>query len=481
MRQHVMPTLALDRAGPQPLSGQLAAQLRDAVAMKVLRPGERLPSSRVLAAHLAVSRIVVTEAYERLISEGWLEGQHGSGTFVTRGPVPAEAADPVPGPVGGGPASTTAQGRKPIDLRSGKPWVTNFDQAAWRRAWRSAGGLAPADDPDPYGSADLRVQLTEHLRRSRAVPFRADHLLVTRGTGNGLDILAATVIRPGDRVGVEDPGYQVAGQILAARGAEVVPVPVDGHGVVVETLPDDLSLLYMTPAHQFPLGGRLPPGRRRALIAWARRNGTLLVEDDYDAEFRYDVAPLPTLYSQAPDRVVLIGTLSKSVSPDVGLGWLVAPPDLLGRIASRRENLTDRTPGAVQRAVTTLIASGDLDRHLRRMRQEYTRRREVIIDELGELVSGEAAGLHVMVELPAVAAANAVTAAAERGVLLETTQRHSAGPPRRHGLVLGYGSADLSEVRTGCRILRDILRAEDVEVVCEDPRPVDMDPSASTT
>lgn len=281
--------------------------------------------------------------------------------------------------------------------------------------------------------------------------------MVTRGTGNGLDLVAATFLRPGDRAGVEEPGYRVARNVFAARGAEVVPCPVDTDGVVVHGLPDDLRVLYTTPAHQYPLGGRLPVPRRERLIAWARRTGALVVEDDYDAEFRYDVAPLPALHGLDPGRVILLGTLSKSLAPDVGVGWLVASPHLLAAVAGTRDDLADRTGGPVQQAVAVLLERGDLDRHLRRMRLEYARRRAVVVDLLGSRVTGDTAGLHVMVELPRHTVGPLVEAAAARGVLLETADRHHHGVPARHGLVIGYGSASLAEVRRGVSVVAELV------------------------
>ncbi|MEW9534339.1 PLP-dependent aminotransferase family protein [Microbispora sp. NPDC049125] len=492
MRAHIDLPLALDRTSPVPLAVQLGDRLREAMRDGAIKAGERLPSTRGLAALLGVSRTVVTDAYQQLYAEGWLDGRHGSGTFVAEGtPAPGRAFSlgagapagltaprpdaGVPGGVtsgaapaasGAGHAAQTAAGsvagehRLPaegvVDLRPGQPWVYGYDVAAWRRAWRSAGDLPLADRPDPYGHPELRELLADHLRRARAVPVQARHVMVTRGTGNGLDLVAATLLGPGMRAGVEEPGYGKARNIFAGRGAEIVPCPVDDQGVIVEALPGDLRVLYTTPAHQFPVGGRLPIPRRERLLAWARRTGAIIVEDDYDAEFRYDVAPLPALYGLDPDQVVLLGTLSKSLSPDVGLGWLVAAEGLLDAIARRRAGLADRTSGPVQRAVASMLERGDLERHLRRMRLEYARRRAAIVEALGPLVHGDTAGLHVLIELPADAVPGIVRAAGERGVLLDTAERHHHGPPRVHGLVLGYGSASLSDVRRACEVIREL-------------------------
>ncbi|WP_084516754.1 MocR-like pyridoxine biosynthesis transcription factor PdxR [Microtetraspora niveoalba] len=461
LRAHVDLPLAVDRHSPVALAVQVADQLRDAMRGGGLRAGERLPSSRALAALLGVSRTVVTDAYQQLYAEGWLDGRRGSGTYVADIPATpvARAVSAVP-VVQAGPADP-ADPFAPVeaglvDLRAGRPWVLGHDAAAWRRAWRRAGDAPPDDRPDPRGHPDLRALLADHLRTARAVPVGPESVLVTRGTGHGIDLFAASLLAPGARAGVEEPGYRVARHVLRARGAEIVPCPVDDQGVIVDELPDDLDVLYTTPAHQFPLGGRLPVARRERLLAWSRRTGALIVEDDYDAEFRYDVAPLPALYGLDPSRVVLLGTLSKSLSPDVGLGWLVAAPELLAKVAARRKLLGDRTSGPVQRAVTTLLRRGDLDRHLRRMRLEYARRRAAVVEILGPLVKGDTAGLHVLVELPEEAVGPLVEEARARGVLLDTTVRHHHGPVRVHGLVLGYGSASLADVRRGCAVIREL-------------------------
>jgi GntR family transcriptional regulator / MocR family aminotransferase len=501
--------ISVDRGAATSLAIQLGDRLRTAMRDGTLTSGERLPSTRALALQLAVSRTVVTEAYQQLYAEGWLDGRHGSGTYVAEMVVhiPPVAAGSASGPgVGAGPGNgdtpdpgrgadfeygdapypdcgadfeygavpawpagavsslsfsgTTRprHGETMIDLRPGQPWVRDYDQAAWRRAWRRAADLPPGVSPDPYGLPRLREALADHLRRTRAIPVGPENVMITRGTGNGLDLVAATVLRPGDRAGVEDPGYRVARNVFAARGAAVVPCPVDEDGVIVDGLPDDLRILYTTPAHQYPLGGRLPVPRRERLLAWARRTGALVVEDDYDAEFRYDVAPLPALHGLDPERVVLLGSLSKSLSPDVGVGWLVAAPRLLAAVARTRYELSDRTSGPVQQAVAVLLENGDLDRHLRRMRLEYARRRAAVVDLLGSRVMGDTAGLHVMVELPAHTVEPLVEAARDRGVLLDGMTRHHHGPPARHGLVIGYGSASLAEVRRGVSVIAPLLR-----------------------
>jgi GntR family transcriptional regulator/MocR family aminotransferase len=445
----------VDRHTGLPLSVQLGRQLREAMNDGRVRAGERLPSSRALASALGVSRTVVTAAYEQLYAEGWLEGRHGSGTYV---------ADIAPGSAAAGGATRQrakrAEESAAIDLRPGVPWVGALDTPAWRRAWRLAASVPPVARPDPRGLPELRAALVDYLRRSRGVACPPERVLVTRGATNGLDLLAATVVRPGDRVGVEEPGYPQARAVLEARGARVVPCPVDEDGLLVDALPDGLRLIYTTPSHQYPLGGRLPVPRRQALLAWARRNDTFIAEDDYDSEFRYDVAPLPALYGLGPDRTIYLGTTTKILAPGIGVGWLVARPELVEAILDRRERLSDRTSAVPQEAVRILLERGDLDRHVRRMRAEYARRRVAVVEALGHLpLRGDTAGLHLVVSLPEDLVGRVVERAAEHGVLLDSLGERYARTPDAHGLILGYGGATVSQIKTGCSLVRELVRA----------------------
>ncbi|HYZ53129.1 MAG TPA: PLP-dependent aminotransferase family protein [Streptosporangiaceae bacterium] len=462
--------VVVHRAGPASMAAQIAAQVRDAVTSGVLGTGERLPSTRDLAATLGVSRTVVTTAYAQLFAEGWLEGRHGSGTYVAdvAPGLPAPAAPPLataqpPAPAAPQGLSEQANGDL-VDLRPGIPWAAGIEPAMWRRAWRHAGKCQPSSWPDPHGLPELRAELARYLRRSRGLNVTPAHVLVTRGVSSGLVLLAAALVRPGDRVGVEEPGYPSAREVLRRAGAQVVPCRVDAHGIVPGELPADLRLLYTTPAHQYPLGGRLPVGRRQALTAWARATGAVVVEDDYDSEFRYDVGPLPALYSMDPDVIVYLGTASKTLTPALGTGWLVASPALSARLAGMRAGLADRVPEPVQHALLALLTSGDLERHIRRMRLEYARRRAAIVDALTRpgvpgtfRVLGDTAGMHVVLELAGHPAQRVVADAAERGVTVFPLDRYFAGPPAIDGLILGYGAASLPKVRRGASVLRDLL------------------------
>jgi GntR family transcriptional regulator / MocR family aminotransferase len=467
--------LVVDRADPSSLAAQLITQLRTAVTSGLVLAGERLPSSRELAATLGVSRTVVTTAYTQLFAEGWLEGRHGAGTYVANvTSAPAAARPPALSSVPDcaieqAMASPMAQSstprpgggafRAPIELRPGVPWAAGIEPGMWRRAWRHAGTRPPSFWPDELGVPGLRAELVHYLRRSRALNVTPDQILITRGVANGLTAIAAALVRPGDRVGVEEPGYQSAREVLRRAGAEIVPCLVDEHGIVPGELPAGLRLLYTTPAHQYPLGGRLPVTRRQALTAWARATGALIVEDDYDGEFRYDVAPLPALYSMDPEAVVYLGTTSKMLTPVMGTGWLVASPGLVSLLGRRRTEISERVPEPAQYALLALLSSGDLERHVRRVRLEYARRRAVLVETLAPArLLGDTAGMHVVLELPPDRpAAGIVAAAAQQGVVVCTVDRYYAGRPTLNAIALGYGATPRAQLRQAATILRALL------------------------
>jgi GntR family transcriptional regulator / MocR family aminotransferase len=470
--------LAADRAAPVPLTDQLVGQLRTAMTDGQLAAGERLPSSRALAATLAVSRTVVTGAYAQLFAEGWIEGRRGSGTYVADGASQTGRGERANGRPAGRRAGSTRQageqagpgplgepgspGHPAIELRPGLPWLAGIDHAAWRRAWRSAGSELPAAALESQGSAALRLALTGYLRRSRAVRCLPDQIMITRGVAGSLGLIAAALLRPGDKVGMEEPGYPTARAVFAAHGAQLVPCPVDADGLVVDALPAGLRLIYTTPAHQYPLGGRLPVPRRQALIAWARATGALVIEDDYDGEFRYDVGPLPALFGLDPGVVVYLGTTTKILTPALRTGWLVARPELVAAIAETAAGLGEWAGGPAQRAVLALIGTGDLERHIRRMRHEYARRRAAMTGVLGGGAAGhllgEEAGMHMVLRTGR-DAEELAGAAWRRGVAVATLTRYFAGPVTVNGLVLGYGAASSGEITRACQVLAALATA----------------------
>ncbi|GAA5135282.1 PLP-dependent aminotransferase family protein [Pseudonocardia adelaidensis] len=449
-----LPPLPLDRTAGRPLAVQLADALRAATADGTLCAGDRLPSTRALAATLGVSRTVTAAAYDQLLAEGWAQGRRGSGTYVVGAPAgpPARVRTPA--------TATAPPERALVDLTPGTPCVSALDRAAWRRAWRAAADPAPDIGPDAVGLEAFRVVVVEHLLRHRGLPADPADLLATAGSTAAIGELART-LPAGARVAVEEPGYQRATAALRDAGLVVASVPVDAAGLVVEALPRGLAAVYCTPAHQYPTGSRLSAARRVALVERARAEGFLVLEDDYDGELRYDVAPLPLLAALGPDVVVHLGTASKLLTPTLGAGWLVAPPAVRDALLEARERSGGRPGRAGQRVFAAFGAHGDLARHLRRLRRELAGRRAAVgatVLAAGLSVAGDAAGAHVVVPLPdATTERAAVAAAAARGVRLDGLARHHAGIPAGAGIVLGYAGPARDELERALPVVADVL------------------------
>jgi GntR family transcriptional regulator/MocR family aminotransferase len=443
--------LVLDRARPEPLAVQLAEALRSAAGSGALRVGDRLSSTRALASRLGVSRTVTAAAYDQLLAEGWLSAAPGAGTFLTAAPGPSGA----PAREGRGEPSG-APDPKVIDLAPGRPCLAAVDGAAWRRAWRAAADTPPSGVPCYAGLPEFRAAVVDHLLRHRGLVVGPDRVVATAGSTAAVAELAA-LLPPGSRVALEEPGYQRAAGALAERGLTVVPAEVDAEGLRVDRLSEGLAAVYCTPAHQFPLGSRLSARRRVDLVRRARAEGFLVLEDDYDGELRYDVAPLPLVAALDPDVVVHLGTASKLLTPTLGVGWLVAPPWLLAALLAARERTGSRPAPAGQQVFTELAGSGDLARHLRRLRRELTVRRELVVAGLGRFgvaVRGDAAGAHVLLELPSAAAEQAlVSDAAAAGIGLDGLLGCHQGPAATFGVSLGYAAPSRAELTGAVEVI----------------------------
>lgn len=452
-----LPPLILDRGAERPLAVQLADALRSATATGTLRAGDRLPSTRAMAVSLEVSRTVTAAAYDQLLAEGWVTARRGSGTFVQHTPpspppeVDHRSKATLPQRDG---VEVLQSGEGGVDLRAGSPCVEVIDPAAWRRAWRVAGDQPADASPDSEGLPAFRAAVVEHLLRHRGFPADPASVLATSGSTSAVAELART-FPAGARVGVEEPGYQRAVSALRAGGCRVVGIPVDDAGLVVDAVPRGLAAVYCTPAHQFPLGARLSAPRRVALVERARREGFVIVEDDYDGELRYDVAPLPLLASLGPDVVVHLGTASKLLTPTLGVGWMVAPPAVRAAVLSYRDSTGARPARAGQRVFAALAAHGDLARHLRRLRRELSGRRAAVVAALD--VCGDEAGAHVVLRLPDGRAERAmVDGAARLGVRLDGLARHHIGPPTRAGIVLGYAGPRRAELTSALAVCAEL-------------------------
>ncbi|KAB1149273.1 PLP-dependent aminotransferase family protein [Streptomyces luteolifulvus] len=411
----------------------LERALRDAVRDGRLAPGARLPATRRLAAELGVSRGTVKAAYDQLIAEGYLTARQGSGTLVA--PLPSVDAEPP---------RAAAHVREPrFDLRPGSPDVGTFPVAAWLRALRRAIATAPSlayDYGDPRGRIELRTALSGYLGRARGVIAPPERIVITSGYVQGLALL--TRVLDGAEIAMEDPGLPFHREVVRRNGGVVVPAPVDERGVLVEGLGDGAAVV-VTPAHQYPTGVTLHPERRRALTDWARARGGLIVEDDYDGEFRYDRQPVGALQGMAPGQVAYLGTASKTLGPALRLGWMVLPPHLVDAIADAKLHSDHHTESVGQLALAELIGSHAYDRHVRACRLRYRRRRDRLLLRLGpgRRVQGIAAGLHALVEVDDETAVLARAEAAGLAVGRLGDHWHTpGGGGRPQGLVVGYGT-----------------------------------------
>lgn len=441
----------IDRSQADPLHRQLTEVLRAAVLTGRLPAGSRVPATRRLAAQLTVARATVLAAYEQLIGEGYLEARHGSGTFVVRhlllAPTPPRSASAPPHPVGRGAV---------IDLRPGRPDTARIIDPAWRSAWRVAiGNSVPPVEPPLQGLSELRAEIAAHLRTARGLTADPDDVLVTAGTGEALALIVHALALSGRDVVVEDPGYPAARRVLTRLGSRLVPIPVDEHGLRVDRLQridGPLGAVLVTPSHQYPLGGILRIDRRLALLDLARRRGAVVIEDDYDSEFRYGVAPLPALAALDTDRVIHIGTLSKVLTPWLRLGFVLVPARLRAAFLAVRHDLAAPVSGIEQQALAGYLASGALRRHIARSRRDYAHRRAHLGRLLAEhptLAGGDTrAGLHQVVRLPDdVDVPGLIGDLADHGILIADLAAYAVTPDlARDGLVLGYGAATTTDL-----------------------------------
>jgi GntR family transcriptional regulator/MocR family aminotransferase len=450
----------LDRSRSTPLRAQLERAVCDAIADGGLRPGDRLPASRLLAEAAGVSRGVVSEAYAQLAAEGWIE--------IRQGRAPVVRASAASGAVAS-PRRPPADELAPrLDLTATAPDLSRFPRRAVMAAFRRTLAEMPdaaLDYGDPRGDDVLRAELAAYLVRVCGVAAAPDRVVITGGYTQGLWLACrALAARGARRVAVEDPSLDDAWATIRSAGLQVIGVPVDGDGAQVDARLDADAFL-VTPAHQFPTGALLSPERRRALLAWAADGGRYVLEDDYDSEYAYDSPPIRTLQRLAPERVVYLGTASKTLAPALRLGWMVAPAELVPAIAAERWAVDSGGPAIAARAFARLLATGEVDRHLRRTRREYHARRDRLVARLAERlpecrVEGASGGLHLLLRLPPGVDEGAVVAAlAERRIRIRglagyrLAERGGDGP----ALVLGFGRLNLAAIDAAVETLREAV------------------------
>lgn len=474
-----------------PASDRLTRTIYEAIKTQIsaglLGPGALLPSTRSLAAEWGVSRTTATAAYEQLIAEGYLETRQGARARVAKGlglqPAPPEQAQPsIPNQLSAygqrlaelPPPPIPTAGQVQVDFLYGSLAAGDFPTLAWKKA---IGSALLRRQPrlyynEPRGSAVLRAALEGYLWRARGLRCEPEQIIIVNGSQQGVDLCSRLLLDPGDQVVIEDPGYYLARQAFLAAGAKIVPVPVDQEGLQTKALPQ-AKLAYTTPSHQYPLGSVLSASRRRDLLSWTQRTGAYVIEDDYDSEYRFDIAPIPPL--QAFDnagRVIYLGTVSKTLSPTLRLGYLVAPKTLAPAFAEAKR-LTDRhSPSLEQDALAGLIENGTYERHIRRVRRRNGERRAALLTALsntfGDTVTvvGADAGLHVVVWLARVPRRKEHTLVAQaRAVGLGIhpitplyASAQTATRPDMAGLVIGYASLDERDISRGVRKLAGLLQ-----------------------
>jgi GntR family transcriptional regulator/MocR family aminotransferase len=462
--------LSLPPRGSRARLRALHQQLRAAILDGRLHGGLRLPATRALARMLGVSRNTAVAAYDLLLSEGYLATRPGTGTFVAEVPRAHRAA-----PTGTAPdrrlnafwrrrmpAALPLRGDARFDLRLGLPDKGPFPFPAWRRlSARALRALsrAPAGYAEPAGRAALREAIAAHVSFARAVACGADDIVVTGGAQQAFDLLARILVTPGRTVvAVEEPGYPPLRTAFAAFGATVAPVPVDAEGLVVERLPRDARIVCVTPSHQFPLGTALSPRRRAALLDFARTRRAVIIEDDYDGEFRYDGRPLDAL--QTLDRagsVFYIGTFSKSLFPALRLGFVVAPPWARPALIAAKQICDWHAPVLAQDTLAAFIAEGHLARHVRKMRRVFAERRATMLRAIERHAGGSlaaipsSAGLHLAARLRGARARDVVAKARVGGVVIDALETFAMLKPAPNGLVLGYGMIEPARIDEAVR------------------------------
>ena len=435
----------------------LESALREAIRSGRLAAGTRLPGTRSLAADLGLARGTVVQVYSQLVAEGWLLGESGSGTRV--------AAVLLDEPQ---PPQTSPQQQLPLNLVGGRPDLSSFPRTAWAASVRRVLANAPNetfDYPDPAGLPVLRTAVADYVSRARGVRATPDSVVITAGFSHGLALLAR-VFRTFGRISMENPGLKRHRGLVEAAGLKVHPLSIDASGADPADL--DGRVAVLTPAHQHPLGMVLAPERRTRFVEWAREVDGFVVEDDYDGEFRYDQQPVGAMQALAPDRVIYAGSASKSLAPGVRLGWLVVPPVLRESLLQAIVETAAGIPAIDQLVMADLIARGDYDRHIRKVRLVYRRRRAELAARLAEVwptpLEGIAAGLHAVLPLESAAEERRlVDLAAYSGLTVHGLQTfgywHTENENQPSALVLGYATPSAHTWRRTLDVLIEVLQA----------------------
>ena len=466
----------IDRTLQEPICRQLYRQIRTQILDGTLRQGEALVSTRQMASDLGVSRSTVVEAYDMLLSEGFLESRQGSQTVVAQGVAILATRE-----------KATTQIEKPhrkidADFTTGRPDLDQFPRAQWIRLLHQAAQDLQPDDygySGPRGYAPVRAEITSWLSRSRGIAVDAEDVFITAGATQALRILADLLCTNRGRVVMEDPCHKGLYDTLTACNCEIVPIPADDHGLRTDLLTgqEHARMVYITPSHQFPLGGILPAARRAALIRYAREQEIYLVEDDYDSEFRFSGAPISPLYALDPQKVIYIGTFSKTVFPALRIGFVLLPKELQSRWSYLRTHHDVQNPMFEQAALAEFLRSRALDRHVRAMRNRYAKRRQALVgalhEEFGEscTICGDAAGLHLAASFAGMRFdASFQRFCLERGVVVSTMESHCITKGQHEDqLLLGYGHLTPEDIVSSVHLLAACIREKKSQTVDDCP------------
>ena len=472
--------------GASDLSGQIYSQLRDSIVDGRLQADARLPSSRALAAQLGVSRKTTLDVFERLVSEGFLVTRTGHGTFVApyldriplvQGRLDRPALDAPtlaqPSAIWHSIPTSLALPRPgttlPLDFLGGVTDKSNFPATAWRRCINHALRTqlqGRGSYRDPAGEQELRLAISRYLAFNRAVVSNWQDVIISQGAQQALDLIARVVIKAGDVVAMENPGYSPARACFTALGAEVVSVPVDEHGLITTALPQRAKLVYITPSHQFPLGMPMSLERRLALLQWAQHSGAVIIEDDYDSEFRFEGRPMETLKSlDGAGLVAYVGTFSKTIFPELRIGYVIAPSSLQATLHKAKQISDWHTCSLTQTALARFMLDGDFAKHLRRMQKQYVERRLCLLHHLqGPLapwfdVVAPSAGIHMTALLKQdLSEAEVIAAARAESIGLYGIAHFYSEAPKRSGLLFGYGNMNSQQIEQAMTTMLSILQ-----------------------
>jgi GntR family transcriptional regulator/MocR family aminotransferase len=482
----ILPIIAVDRKAPKALHRQIYDAYRTAIADGSLRPGQRMPSTRVLASEIGVSRFPVLNAYAQLLAEGYFESRVGAGTVVS-----SSLPDQVSSAFTSVHLAATRSGPRPVASRTSI--LPRRGGAPWLLGWGAFGVGQVAVDQFPHrvwsslvsrrsrnmdiksfhyggqmGFAALRETIASYLRTSRSLHCEAEQVMIVSGSQQALEISARVLLDPGSHVWVEDPGYRLARDVFALAGAHPVPVPVDEEGLDVAAGIEryrKARAAFVTPSHQFPLGETMSASRRLQLLDWAQNTGSWIIEDDYDSEYRYESLPIASLQGlDVNSRVIYIGTFSKILFPSLRLGYVVIPSDLVDRFLTIRRAMDLGPPNFFQEVLADFISEGHFARHIRRMRVLYHERRSALVDsirrELGSTVEvvGSEAGMHLALTLPKrIRDVEIAERAARQNLWIWPLSPSYLGEASRSGFVLGFGSTAVAEIPRAVRKLRNLL------------------------